>query len=81
MPRVSPYRLAAHLTSAFAIFTGLAWTAMSLAQPVPLAAASASAAAALQALRGRLLPVAGLVAVTAGAHIGIVCHCILMPAS
>lgn len=26
-PRVSPYRLAAHLTSAFGIYSGLLWTA------------------------------------------------------
>ncbi|CAI0409948.1 unnamed protein product [Linum tenue] len=34
-PRVSPYRLAAHLTSAFAIYTGLFWTALSVVMPEP----------------------------------------------
>lgn len=29
-PRVSPYRLAAHLVSAFSIFATLAWTAMDM---------------------------------------------------
>jgi len=29
-PRVSPYRLAAHLVSAFTIFATLSWTAMDL---------------------------------------------------
>ncbi|CAN7067018.1 unnamed protein product [Brassica rapa subsp. trilocularis] len=32
-PRVSPYRLAAHLTSAFAIYCGLFWTALSVVMP------------------------------------------------
>ncbi|KAK7275480.1 hypothetical protein RIF29_16599 [Crotalaria pallida] len=34
-PRVSPYRLAAHLTSAFAIYSGLLWTALSVVMPEP----------------------------------------------
>ncbi|XP_027939116.1 cytochrome c oxidase assembly protein COX15 [Vigna unguiculata] len=34
-PRVSPYRLAAHLTSAFAIYCGLFWTALSVVLPEP----------------------------------------------
>ncbi|CAN1152521.1 Cytochrome c oxidase assembly protein COX15, partial [Linum perenne] len=34
-PRVSPYRLAAYLTSAFAIYTGLFWTALSVVMPEP----------------------------------------------
>lgn len=34
-PRVSPYRLAAHLTSAFAIYCGLLWTALSVVMPEP----------------------------------------------
>ncbi|CAF2329072.1 unnamed protein product [Brassica napus] len=32
-PKVSPYRLAAHLTSAFAIYCGLFWTALSVVMP------------------------------------------------
>ncbi|KAK3033291.1 hypothetical protein RJ639_033222 [Escallonia herrerae] len=34
-PRVSPYRLAAHLTSAFVIYCGLFWTALSVVMPEP----------------------------------------------
>ncbi|CDP13823.1 unnamed protein product [Coffea canephora] len=34
-PRVSPYRLAAHLTSAFVIYSGLFWTALSIVMPEP----------------------------------------------
>lgn len=81
MPRVSPYRLAAHLTSAFAIYATLVWTTLDLIRPQPVlarfasaaatAAQSAVAAAAKQqaagglALRARVLPLAALVGVTA----------------
>ncbi|KAK9077403.1 hypothetical protein SSX86_005740 [Deinandra increscens subsp. villosa] len=34
-PRVSPYRLAAHLTSAFVIYCGLFWTALTVVMPEP----------------------------------------------
>ncbi|XP_037468371.1 cytochrome c oxidase assembly protein COX15-like [Triticum dicoccoides] len=34
-PRVSPYRLAAHLTSAFVIYCGILWTALSVVMPDP----------------------------------------------
>ncbi|KAG1360563.1 putative Cytochrome c oxidase assembly protein COX15 [Cocos nucifera] len=34
-PRVSPYRLAAHLTSAFVIYCGILWTALSVVVPEP----------------------------------------------
>ncbi|KAK2982295.1 hypothetical protein RJ640_004940 [Escallonia rubra] len=34
-PRVSPCRLAAHLTSAFVIYCGLFWTALSVVMPEP----------------------------------------------
>ncbi|XP_022717868.1 cytochrome c oxidase assembly protein COX15-like [Durio zibethinus] len=34
-PRVSPYRLAAHLTAAFVIYSGLFWTALSVVMPEP----------------------------------------------
>ncbi|KAK9942733.1 hypothetical protein M0R45_008383 [Rubus argutus] len=34
-PRVSPYRLAAHLTSAFVIYCGLLWTGLSVVMPEP----------------------------------------------
>jgi hypothetical protein len=63
---VSPYRLAAHLTSAFAIYAGLAWTTLSLAQPQPLLASAGEVARkATATLRGRVLPLGALVAVTA----------------
>ncbi|MCL7043141.1 hypothetical protein MKW94_015427 [Papaver nudicaule] len=35
VPRVSPYRLAAHLSSAFGIYSGLLWTALSVVMPEP----------------------------------------------
>jgi cytochrome c oxidase assembly protein subunit 15 len=66
VPRVSPYRLAAHLTSAFAIYTTLAWTALSLAGPASaLAGAAPAVAAGAASLRARALPLAGLVGLTA----------------
>ncbi|XP_008805173.2 cytochrome c oxidase assembly protein COX15 isoform X2 [Phoenix dactylifera] len=34
-PRVSPYRLATHLTSAFVIYCGILWTALSIVLPEP----------------------------------------------
>ncbi|RLM99867.1 hypothetical protein C2845_PM06G23000 [Panicum miliaceum] len=34
-PRVSPYRLATHLTSAFVIYCGILWTALSVVMPDP----------------------------------------------
>ncbi|XP_078158833.1 heme A synthase COX15-like [Carex rostrata] len=34
-PRVSPYRLATHLTSAFVIYSGILWTALSVVMPEP----------------------------------------------
>ncbi|KAF5179476.1 Cytochrome c oxidase assembly protein cox15 [Thalictrum thalictroides] len=34
-PRVSPYQLAAHLTSAFSIYCGLLWTGLSVVMPEP----------------------------------------------
>lgn len=81
VPRVSPYRLAAHLTSAFAIYATLVWTTLDLARPQPIlarVAESASSAAhaavsavgkaqgaAAAALRARVLPLSLLVGVTA----------------
>ena len=35
-PRVSPYRLATHLLTAFAIYTALLWTTLDTFRPVPL---------------------------------------------
>jgi heme A synthase len=68
VPRVSPYRLAAHLTSAFAIFAGLLWTALDVLRPGAAGAEPPSTAGALRAagaLRRWALPVTGLVALTA----------------
>lgn len=81
VPRVSPYRLAAHLTSAFAIYATLVWTTLDLIRPGPilstvvdkavhaaqsaLATAARQQAAAAQVLRGRVLPLSVLVGVTA----------------
>jgi len=45
VPRVSPYRLAAHLTSAFAIYATLVWTTLSVAFPHPPALTAGSPAA------------------------------------
>ena len=44
-PRVSPYRLATHLTGAWTLYSVLAWTAMDLLRASPAAAAAAAAAA------------------------------------
>ncbi|GAQ82379.1 Cytochrome oxidase assembly factor COX15 [Klebsormidium nitens] len=64
VPRVSPYRLAAHLTSAFVIYSGLLWTALTVASPTP-PTLSALASQAGAALRGRIHPLAALIGVTA----------------
>jgi len=60
IPRVSPYRLAFHLTMAFGIYAGLVWTALGLfagpSRTIPLAVGFGRAAVA---------PVAALVGVTA----------------
>ena len=73
VPRVSPYRLAAHLTSAFAIYAVMVWTTLSTAFPKPLSmivqesgsATSVSAVRAMSKLRGLVVPFAGLLSVTA----------------
>lgn len=44
-PRVSPYRLATHLSGAWALYSVLAWTAMDLLRRPPAPAAAAVAAA------------------------------------
>ncbi|KAF8414309.1 hypothetical protein HHK36_002311 [Tetracentron sinense] len=63
-PRVSPYRLAAHLTSAFVIYCGLLWTAFSVVMPEPPAGSVAwvRGAAKIQKLA---LPVSFVVGITA----------------
>lgn len=63
-PRVSPYRLAAHLTSAFAIYCGLFWTALSVVMPEPPAESIAWVRGAAKVKR-LALPVGLLVGVTA----------------
>ena len=65
VPRVSPYRLAAHLSTAFAIYSGLLWTWLDVTRPAVASELSAAAAAAARAARGRAHPLAGLVALTA----------------
>lgn len=69
-PRVSPYRLAAHLASAFSIYALLMWSALSLAAPVPqLAAATPAVQAAAARLRGAVVPLSCLIAVTAASGV------------
>lgn len=63
-PRVSPYRLAAHLTSAFAIYCGLFWTALSVVMPEPPAESVAWVHGAAK-VRRLALPVGILVGITA----------------
>uniref|UniRef100_A0A803MMW0 Uncharacterized protein n=1 Tax=Chenopodium quinoa TaxID=63459 RepID=A0A803MMW0_CHEQI len=63
-PRVSPYRLAAHLTSAFAIYCGLLWTALSVVMPEPPAESLAWVNGAAK-LKRLAIPVSLLVGVTA----------------
>lgn len=61
LPSVSPYRLAAHLTTAFAIYSLLLYTGLGVLQPRE----GAPATAALRAVQGRLRPLALLIGVTA----------------
>lgn len=63
-PRVSPYRLAAHLTSAFAIYCGLFWTALSVVMPEPPAESLTWVRGAAKVKR-LALPVSLLVGLTA----------------
>ncbi|VVB16173.1 unnamed protein product [Arabis nemorensis] len=63
-PRVSPYRLAAHLTSAFAIYCGLFWTALSVVMPEPPAESLAWVRGAAKVKR-LALPVSLIVGITA----------------
>jgi cytochrome c oxidase assembly protein subunit 15 len=68
--RVSPYRLTAHLTMAFTLYSMLLWTAMDLIRPQPAVPAAFSAPAARELLsrvlrlRGSVHSVAALLAVT-----------------
>ncbi|XP_054821302.1 cytochrome c oxidase assembly protein COX15-like [Prosopis cineraria] len=63
-PRVSPYRLAAHLTSAFAIYCGLFWTALSVVMPEPPAESLAWVHEAAK-VKKLALPISLLVGLTA----------------
>ncbi|WZZ89709.1 hypothetical protein YC2023_118288 [Brassica napus] len=63
-PRVSPYRLAAHLTSAFAIYCGLFWTALSVVMPEPPAESLAWVRGAAK-VKKLALPVSFVVGITA----------------
>ncbi|XP_038883659.1 cytochrome c oxidase assembly protein COX15 isoform X2 [Benincasa hispida] len=63
-PRVSPYRLAAHLTSAFIIYCGLFWTGLSVVMPEPPVESVAWAHGAAK-VRRIALPVSLLVGITA----------------
>lgn len=62
--RVSPYRLATHLTSAFAIYTTMVWTGMSVLQRVPAELPEAELRGLLR-LRSLSKPLAALIGVTA----------------
>ncbi|XP_059650868.1 cytochrome c oxidase assembly protein COX15-like isoform X2 [Cornus florida] len=63
-PRVSPYRLAAHLTSAFVIYCGLFWTALSVVMPEPPAESVAWVRGAAK-VKKLALPLSILVGITA----------------
>ncbi|CAN1794771.1 Pentatricopeptide repeat-containing protein At5g55840 [Linum perenne] len=63
-PRVSPYRLAAYLTSAFAIYTSLFWTALSVVMPEP-PAESVSWVRGAAKVKRLALPVSLIVGITA----------------
>ncbi|EOY11881.1 hypothetical protein QUC31_001535 [Theobroma cacao] len=63
-PRVSPYRLAAHLTSAFVIYSGLFWTALSVVMPEPPAESLAWVQGAAKVKR-LAIPVSLIVGITA----------------
>lgn len=69
-PRVSPYRLAAHLTSAFVIYSGLLWTTLQVLVPkTPMEAAQEANLAAMvkngRRIRGHLGLFGALVSLTA----------------
>lgn len=64
VPRVSPYRLATHLTSAFVIYATLVWTTLDLAHP-KVHEVKAKYGLGEAALRRRLLPLCVLLGVTA----------------
>lgn len=61
IPRVSPYRLAAHLTTAFAIYTLLLYTALGILQP----RSPGGVVASLAPYASRIHALAGLIGITA----------------
>ncbi|KAL6858890.1 hypothetical protein ACP4OV_017892 [Aristida adscensionis] len=63
-PRVSPYRLATHLTSAFLIYCGILWTALSVVMPNPPTGTMIWVYGAAK-VRKLAIPVSALVGVTA----------------
>ncbi|KAK0601237.1 hypothetical protein LWI29_022368 [Acer saccharum] len=63
-PRVSPYRLAAHLTSAFVIYSGLFWTGLSAVMPEPPAESVAWVRGAAK-VKKLAIPVSFIVGITA----------------
>eukprot|EP00898_Chlorokybus_atmophyticus_P004061 jgi/Chlat1/4656/Chrsp3S05606 len=64
IPRVSPYRLAMHLGTAFAIYSTLFWTALTVSRPAPVSSALSSLSS-LLSLRKRVHPLAALIGITA----------------
>jgi heme a synthase len=65
VPRVSPYRLAAHLGAAFTIYATLVWTTLTLLYPQsPTMLASGPQAAGARLLRGKAHMLAALVGAT-----------------
>lgn len=66
MPRVSTYRMAGHLATAFTIFTALVWTTLSVAVPIsPTMAAGPEAAHAARLLSRWAHPLAAVIGITA----------------
>ena len=63
-PRVSPYRLATHLTSAFVIYCGILWTALSVVMPDP-PTGSMSWVNGASKIRKLAIPVSAVVGITA----------------
>lgn len=66
IPRVSPYRLASHLSTAFVIYAGIVWTGLTVLRESPLlGAVSTEQLRAAMRIRLLAMPLGGLVAVTA----------------
>lgn len=73
-PRVSPYRLATHLTGAFTIYSGMLWTTLSVINPLsPSQSPEATKVLidATKSLHRMVHPLAGLIGITAisGAYV------------